>query len=382
MILSLLNRKKTPSEFQQLSELLLHSVSRIATSANEDKGLRELAQILRERETSPQMVRDAVCSAVYPDNDSAAEQLMGKLARFGFGPGGLTLKQPDRVVVNSPADSPPSTAKTQESGLCNENLIAALNTPSPYAAILVGDSGVGLTTLIQALIGVRLKHPCQGISLAVLDLLGEPDWLGLGEVENTLAVLPSRDPKFLSLLSEYIGQIAKEIQSRSGQQTIKQRSPRLGASSWPPMMIAINGWQAAADVIDGRKNEQIRQLLSDLRYCLSSGPKFNVTVLIGCDRLSSMAVPLSSLNSTKVFGLGRMDGSAGGYRAVDEIAADKYCVPSVDDRTQLIAAISQCKSQRIPIVLGLSGLTRLGVLRDFRDPSLKLGALYQERLER
>lgn len=373
-------RSKTavaPSFAEQLAELLMHSVDRLSQpGADTEAGCNALANELLEIGADPEQVRSLACEVVYEGDSDLAEALMGHLARFGYGAGAITVKQPERVPV--PIDNSPQ--------LCATNLLAELASPEPYSAVLLGENNVGAATLIRALIGAQLRHPCEGITIAVADLVGEPHWSGLEAVPNTVWQLPPRDADFFKLVGDLLGQVAREIQSRVAQRSIRGRSPHLGADRWPAYMLIVNGWQAVTEELSLLSKKQIHdheyagQLLRDFRYCLSAGPSVSVSTVVSADRIDNCALAESALESARVFALGAVrPGGKGGYRAIDALLTNKNRIPDPRDRLRLSELLSRCKAEQIPVVLALSGSPRLGLFKDFRDDALSLRTLYEAR---
>ncbi|MEL6554889.1 MAG: hypothetical protein AAFQ63_15705 [Cyanobacteria bacterium J06621_11] len=374
-----------------LPRLLMDAVQTMSEEERDiDVDCGVLAARLNAQNADCAEVRAILADVVYDGDSDNAEKLMNLLARHGFGNGALTVRQPDIVTA---AQSEPTSLSAPEPGiapapsLCSENLFYELAVSSDaYAAVLLGDSGTGLTTLMQRLIGAALTHPCSGVTITVLDFVGEPDWKGLAAVPNTLAVLSSRDPKFLELAADYVGQVAKEIQQRHAQRTIRQRSPSLGSSQWPLYVFALNGWQTVAEVLEIMTPTQLQQhphaaqLLADFRYCLASGPKVNVTVICSGDRIENMGLSQTALDTARLFALGAVhQPGRGGYRAVDALLTNKHRIPDLKERKALSSLLRQCKATGISVVLALSGTPRLGQLKDFRDNRLNLGELYRTR---
>lgn len=382
----LLNRKPVAEApaILPLPELLIKAVkgmSEIDTDVEIETAA--LALELRERSADYKNVRAITTDIVYEGDSDSAEKLMNLLARYGFGDGAITVKQPEKLK----REAIPEELQFPVLNLHPENLFLELAlSPDAYAAVLLGDSGTGLTTLIQALIGAALRHPCPGISITVLDFVGEPDWQGLGTVPNTLAVLSSRDKKFLELAADYVGQIAKEIQQRHAQRTIKQRSTSLGSNRWPTYFLAVNGWQLVSEALERFTPTQIQQhphaaqLLADFKYCLASGPKVGVTVVASGDRIENMGISQTALDTARLFALGAVHSPGiGGYRAIDALLTNANRIPDLSERKALKALLSEAKALGLPVVLALSGVPRLGELRDFRDEELKLGEMYKAR---
>lgn len=386
LITKLLNRNKvvepdTEPDIVPLPELLIEAVRDMSQEDTDiAAGCAALALELRERDADYQEVRAIACDVVYEGDTDSAEKLMNFLARYGFGAGAVTVQQPDRVEREEVPEIPAIA-------LHPNNLFLELAlSPDAYAAVLLGDSGTGLTTLIQALIGAALRHPCPGISITVLDFVGEPDWRGLAAVPNTLAVLSARDKTFLETAADYVGQVAKEIQQRHAQRTIKQRSSSLGSNRWPAYLLALNGWQTVSEALEKFTPTQIQQhphaaqLLADFRYCIASGPKVGVTMVASGDRIENMGISQTALDSARLFALGAVHSpGAGGYRAVDALVTNKHRIPDAGERKVLKDLLSEAKSAGLPVVLALSGIPRLGELRDFRDEELKLGEMYKAR---
>ena len=382
----LLNRKPgiEAPVISPLPELLIKAVKRMSeTDKDVEVEAATLALELRERSADYKNVRAIATDIVYEGDSDSAEKLMNLLARYGFGDGAITIKQPERIK----REEIPEALRSSVPSLHPENLFLELAlSPDAYAAVLLGDSGTGLTTLIQALMGAALRHPCPGISITVLDFVGEPDWRGLAAVPNTLAVLSSRDTKFLELAADYIGQIAKEIQQRHAQRTIKQRSRSLGSSCWPTYFLAVNGWQLVSEALERFTSTQIQQhphaaqLLADFKYCLASGPKVGVTVVVSGDRIKNMGISQTALDTARLFALGAVHSPGiGGYRAVDALLTNANRIPDSSERKALKALLSEAKTLGLPVVLALSGVPRLGELKDFRDEDLKLGEMYKAR---
>ena len=140
---------------------------------------------LRERSAGYKNVRAIATDIVYEGDSDSAENLMNLLARYGFGDGAITVKQPERIE----REEIPEELKSPVPSLHPENLFLELAlSPGAYAAVLICGSGTGLTTFIQALIGAALRHPCPGISITVLNFVVKLDWQGLATIPNTLAV--------------------------------------------------------------------------------------------------------------------------------------------------------------------------------------------------
>ena len=382
----LLNRKPVAEApaILPLPELLVKAVKRMSeTDKDVEVEAATLALELRERSADYKNVRAIATDIVYEGDSDSAEKLMNLLARYGFGDGAITVKQPERIERKTI----PEALQSPVPNLHPENLFLELAlSPDAYAAVLLGDSGTGLTTLIQALIGAALRHPCPGISITVLDFVGEPDWQGLATVPNALAVLSSRDKKFLEIAADYIGQIAKEIQQRHAQRTIKQRSSSLGSNRWPTYFLAVNGWQLVSEALERFTSTQIQQhpyaaqLLADFKYCLASGPKVGVTVVVSGDRIENMGISQTALDTARLFALGAVHSPGiGGYRAVDALLTNANRIPDLSERKALKALLSEAKALGLPVVLALSGVPRLGELRDFRDAELNLGEMYKAR---
>ncbi|PZO13151.1 MAG: hypothetical protein DCF25_16510 [Leptolyngbya foveolarum] len=369
-----------PDLSDELAELLLHSVEKLSeVGADTKAGCEALAKTLSDIGADVEQVRAIACDVVYEGDVAKAEGLMGHLARYGYGSGAVTIRQPDKT------NSAPLIEDNRPQ-LCETNLLAELASPKAYSAVLLGDTSVGVATLIQALIGAQLRHPCGGISLVVADMRNEPSWKGLEAIDNTVIQLPSRDPAFLKTAAEVVGQVAREIQGRVAQRSIKARAASLGAAKWPSYLLAINGWQAVTEALSLLSNKQTHdhdcagQLLSDLRYCLTTGPNVNISIILGADRLSNCALTETALENARVFALGAVrPGGKGGYRAIDAILMNKSRLPDPRDRSGLAELLYRCKTERIPVVLALSGLPRLGLFKDFRDETLDLKALYELR---
>lgn len=384
-MLSFLKPKHEPAEElpTALAELLFESVRALSEGdADIEAGCKELADALRQMDADPEQVRAIACEAVYSGDDEKAEQLMSYLAAQGYGPGSNTVRQPEREPAAKPERQ---KEQLEQPAICAVNLLAELASPDAYSAVLVGDRGVGLTMLIKALIGARLRHPCPGISITIADLHSEGSWRGLESISNTVVQIAPRDPKFLETIADLVGQVAREIQSRVAQRSINARSPHLGSRKWPHHLLAINGWQNVTEAVSLLSRKQIydhpnaRQLLADFRYCLTTGDKVGVTTIVASDRLSNCGLTATALDKARVFALGAIrPGGKGGYRAVDAIVASKESLPDSRDRARLQALLGRCKLEKIPIVLALSGGARIGLLNDFRDSS-SLKELYEER---
>lgn len=382
LITKLLNRNTiVEPTVISLPELLIEAVRDMSREDSDiEAGCAALALELRERNADYQEVRAIACDVVYEGDSDSAGKLLNLLARYGFGAGAVTVQQPDRIEREE-------VPKAPTIALHPDNLFLELAlSPDAYAAVLLGDGGTGLTTLIQALIGAALRHPCPGISITVLDFVGEPDWRGLAAVPNTLAVLSFRDKKFLETTADYVGQIAKEIQQRHAQRTIQQRSSSLGSSRWPAFFLALNGWQTVSESLKNFTPTQIQQhsyaaqLLADFKYCIASGPKVGVTVVASGDRIENMGISQTALDNARLFALGAVHSPGiGGYRAVDALVTNKHRIPDTSERKLLKDLLSEAKSAGLPVVLALSGVPRLGELRDFRDEGLKLGEMYKAR---
>ena len=174
----LLNRKPVAEApaILPLPELLVKAVKRMSeTDKDVEVEAATLALELRERSADYKNVRAIATDIVYEGDSDSAEKLMNLLARYGFGDGAITIKQPERIE----REEIPEVLRSSVPNLYPENLFLELAlSPDAYAAVLLGDSGTGLTTLIQALMGAALRHPCPGISITVLDFVGEPDWAG------------------------------------------------------------------------------------------------------------------------------------------------------------------------------------------------------------
>ena len=68
-----------------------------------------------------------------------------------------------------------------------------------------------------------------------------------------------------------------------------------------------------------------------------------------------------------------------GYRAVDALLTNANRIPDSSERKALKALLSEAKTLGLPVVLALSGVPRLGELKDFRDEDLNLGEMYKAR---
>ena len=355
---------------QRLEDLLPAYVRKMSEAGNRwGAECDELCGQLRVLGASPDMVRSLLCSQVYDGDESKTEAAMGQLARFGFGSGSVTLRQPE------PVKPKPVIPK--------QNLLRDLAVSVAYSAVLLSDAGVGTTTLLKAIIGQKLQYPSLGATVAIADMHGDPSWEGLERIENTVAHLPPRNPKFIENLAAIVRPVASEVQSRVAQRLIKARQPTLGSDRFPPFLLILDKWQALAEELDQmtptqcHKDEQIRQLLKDFRYCLMTGPKVNVSVIVTSDRLSNCMVSENQLDAARIFALGAVrEGGTGGYRAVDALVSNKDRIPSTRDRARLQEVLEDCKIQRLPVVVGLSGLPRIGPFNDFRDPARNLGDLY------
>lgn len=357
-----------------LEELLPAAVKKMA-AAGENWGVEcdALCGQLRALDASPDMVRSILCDLVYQGNEAKAEAAMGQLARFKFGPGAVTLRQPEPVKPTAePAPSIPP-----------QNLLRELATPNAYSAVLLSDARVGATTLIKAIIGQKLQYPSLPATVTIADMHGAPCWEGLEKVENTVVHLAPREPRFIESLAAFLHPVAREVQLRVNQRGLKKKHQSLGRDSFPPYFLILDKWQAIAEELSQMsptqcyKDEQIRQLLKNFRYCLSTGPNVNVSVIVSADRLSNCMVSENQMDSARVFALGAVrEGGVGGYRAVDELVANKKRIPSDRDRARLRERLEKCKAQQVPVVVGLSGLPRIGPFNDFKDPSRDLGDLY------
>lgn len=387
---ALVKHRPQPPQSPPLADVILASVRRMAEESSDvAQEAAELAFALRERAADYREVRAIAHDIVYEGDVDASEKLMGLLARYGFGNGSITAQQPE-PITRSPEPTPAPAPKIAPDvpQLCRENILAELATPEPYAAIILGDRGTGRTTLLQALIGARLRLPCPNITITVMDLVSEPDWKGLASVPNTLAVLPSRDPIFLERCAEYIGEVAKEVQLRSSQRTLNHRSPSIGKKRFPAYFLAINGWEQVTEVLSLltptqlQHHEQADQLLKDIRYVLSTGPKVGLSVVAVGDRLDNLLLSETSLDTARIFALGAsFVPGVGGYRCIDAILQNKRRLPDSAERSRLRELLSDCKQRREPVVLALSGTPRLGRLNDFRDDQMKLGEMYRQRRE-
>lgn len=376
-------KKKATAQDQQLAELLTHTAERLSQpGANVEQGCKVLAQELAAARAVPARVKAIARDVVYSGNHARAEHLMKWLAKYGYGESSVTVQQPERMPRQQEAASePPNTP-----ALTKTNLLAELARPEPYSAVLLAEHGVGATTLLQALISAHLRHPCYGITLSVADLYGEPSWKGLEQLPEVVVQMPPRDTRFLSGMADLVGQLAREVQSRVAQRTINSRSTMLGSNKWPPYLQVIDGWQNITEELSLLSNRQIythkhaKQLLTDFRYCLSTGPKVNVSIVVTADRLDNCQLTETAMESARVFALGAVrEGGKGGYRAVEALLNSKQRVPDVRDRNRLQEVLGQCKQERQPVVLALSGMPRLGRFGDFRDPELDLKDLYDSR---